>query len=119
MQEFDYFGIETENLDGLSEFKVSDNGYYLFVTKKGNNSIEVEVNDEMVDEFSQETIGLLSRHFPIQNPVIVDTWAKEGVSDPPFHDNVLTFEVDKSVAIKDLIKFVFEKIYDVYPGLHP
>lgn len=111
MKEFDYFGFETENLDGLSEFKVSDNGYYLFVTRKSDDLFEVEIDDEMVDEFSQETIDLLAKHFPIKNPVIVNTWEKEGVKDPPFHDNYLTFKVSENIAIKDLIKFIFEKIY--------
>jgi len=104
------------DLKGKKEFRVYDDGFYLYVRRMEDNSFEIRINDEMVDEFSQETIDLLSKHFRIQNPVIQSTWEKEW-PDPPYHDNDLTFEVGRAVAIKDLIKFIFEKIYDVYPGL--
>lgn len=115
MQELDYFDLQPKEFENLSEFKVSDNGYYLFVTRKDGNSFEVEINDELIDEFSQATIDLLAEHFSIQKPVIENTWEKEGVKDPPFHHDVLIFEVDGVDLIKDLIKFIFEKIYNVYP----
>lgn len=113
MQELDYFNLQTREFENLSEFKVSDNGYYLYVTKKGDDSFAIEINDELVDEFSQGTIDLLAQYFPIQNAEIENTWEKEGVIDPPFHHNILAFEIKGKDVVKDLIQFIFERIYEI------
>lgn len=107
---YDLENIKEADLKSQNEFRVYDDGFYLYVRRMEDNSLEIRINDEMVDEFSQETIDLLSKSFSIQSPIIRSTWEKEW-TDPPYHDNDLTFEVDKSIVIKDLIKFIFEKIY--------
>lgn len=110
-----YYSLEniTEaDLESQNELWVYDDGFYLYITKRQDGHCEVRINDEMVEEFSQETIDLISKHFPILNPIIQTTWEKEWV-DPPYHDNDLIFELDKNVSIKDLIKFIFKEIYKV------
>lgn len=109
---YDLENIAETDLSVQGELRVYDDGFYLDIRKTKDNRREVRINDEMVDEFSQETIDLLSKHFPIKDPIIQSTWEKEWV-DPPYHDNDLTFAIGKDVSLKDLIKFIFQKIYQV------